>query len=56
MQIKNTIKLFYSVRASGSISMDRYVPSNTSIRFSLNQFENGTFEKRIIVTGHKIAD
>lgn len=43
-------------RASGSISFDLYVPSNTSIRFSVSNFETAGFEKRITVTGHLIAE
>lgn len=43
-------------RASGNISFDMYVPSNTSIRFSVSNFETAGFEKRITVTGHLIAE
>lgn len=43
-------------RASGMMSFDLYVPGNTSLRFSVNQFLVAGYEKRITVTGNKIAD
>jgi hypothetical protein len=43
-------------RASGNMSFDVYLTSGTSLQFSMSQFLVSGYEKRITVSGHKIAD
>ncbi len=43
-------------RASGTMSFDIYLTSGTALQFSMSQFLVSGYEKRITVSGHKIAD